>query len=252
MALFDHSLLLLAWHGGAIERSTHSLSRASSLVPAAGWQTTRCRSAEGGPICTAWPSRGWCWCRSTTSFSAWATTGRVGFLTTSRYRPTAAPPKTNLLKTLVEFCPPLASRLNLGVQAALGPDAVGNRVRLLPQKCQGSHRSLDRRSCVSNILAEHALERHGYFVLYTRQGNTFMTIENNDHQLFTSVAWDLAHEQLVLADTSGVVQIWNTYTESVRHHCLRLPPSLMVFEKNMCLLSGGSRSVFHPLEGGSL
>lgn len=48
------------------------------------------------------------------------------------------------------------------------------------------------------------------------QGNTFMTIENNDHQLFTSVAWDLAHEQLVLADASGMVQIWNTYTESVR------------------------------------
>lgn len=43
-----------------------------------------------------------------------------------------------------------------------------------------------------------------------------MTIENNDRQLFTSVAWDLAHEQLVLADASGVVQIWNTYTESVR------------------------------------
>lgn len=49
-----------------------------------------------------------------------------------------------------------------------------------------------------------------------------MTIENNDHQLFTSVAWDLAHEQLVLADASGVVQIWNTYTESVRDFCVRL------------------------------
>ena len=56
----------------------------------------------------------------------------------------------------------------------------------------------------------------------TRQGSTFMTIENNDHQLFTSVAWDLAHEQLVLADASGVVQIWNTYTESVRDSCVRL------------------------------
>lgn len=48
-----------------------------------------------------------------------------------------------------------------------------------------------------------------------------MTIENNDHQLFTSVAWDLAHEQLVLADASGVVQIWNTYTESVRDQLRR-------------------------------
>eukprot|EP00903_Cladosiphon_okamuranus_P006728 g6565.t1 len=52
-------------------------------------------------------------------------------------------------------------------------------------------------------------------VLDYLQGNTFMTIENNDRQLFTSVAWDLAHEQLVLADASGVVQIWNTYTESL-------------------------------------
>lgn len=43
-----------------------------------------------------------------------------------------------------------------------------------------------------------------------------MTIENNDHHIFTSVAWDLAHEQLVLADDAGVVQVWNTYTESVR------------------------------------
>lgn len=43
-----------------------------------------------------------------------------------------------------------------------------------------------------------------------------MTIENGDRHLFTSVAWDLAHEQLVLADDAGVVQIWNTYTESVR------------------------------------
>ncbi len=43
-----------------------------------------------------------------------------------------------------------------------------------------------------------------------------MAIENDHRQLFTSVAWDLAHEQLVLADSAGVVQIWNTYTESVR------------------------------------
>lgn len=47
-----------------------------------------------------------------------------------------------------------------------------------------------------------------------------MTIYNNDHHVFTSVAWDLAHEQLVLADAAGVVQIWNTYTESVRSCCL--------------------------------
>lgn len=50
-----------------------------------------------------------------------------------------------------------------------------------------------------------------------------MTIENNDHQIFTSVGWDLAHEQLVLADASGVVQVWNTYTESVGHCYVRLP-----------------------------
>lgn len=43
-----------------------------------------------------------------------------------------------------------------------------------------------------------------------------MAIENDHRHLFTSVAWDLAHEQLVLADSAGVVQIWNTYTESVR------------------------------------
>lgn len=42
-----------------------------------------------------------------------------------------------------------------------------------------------------------------------------MTIESDGHHLFTSVAWDLAHEQLVIADSSGVVQVWNTYTESV-------------------------------------
>ncbi|CAM9120840.1 unnamed protein product, partial [Scytosiphon promiscuus] len=45
------------------------------------------------------------------------------------------------------------------------------------------------------------------------QGKTFMTIESES--LFTSVAWDLAHEHLVLGDASGVVQIWNTYTESL-------------------------------------
>ncbi|CAN0464501.1 unnamed protein product [Ectocarpus sp. 12 AP-2014] len=50
---------------------------------------------------------------------------------------------------------------------------------------------------------------------YLQQGNTFMTIESDGHNLFTSVAWDLAHEQLVLADASGVVQVWNTYTESL-------------------------------------
>lgn len=55
----------------------------------------------------------------------------------------------------------------------------------------------------------------------TWQGNTFMTIESDGHSLFTSVAWDLAHEQLVLADASGVVQVWNTYTESVRISSLR-------------------------------
>eukprot|EP00752_Nemacystus_decipiens_P009558 g8538.t1 len=49
----------------------------------------------------------------------------------------------------------------------------------------------------------------------TVKGSIFMTIENDERQLFTSVAWDLAHEQLVLADASGVVQIWNTYTESL-------------------------------------
>lgn len=48
------------------------------------------------------------------------------------------------------------------------------------------------------------------------QGSTFTTIEVDGHHLFTSVAWDLAHEQLVIADASGVVQVWNTYTESVR------------------------------------
>lgn len=48
------------------------------------------------------------------------------------------------------------------------------------------------------------------------QGSTFMTILVDGHHLFTSVAWDLAHEQLVIADASGVVQVWNTYTESVR------------------------------------
>lgn len=48
------------------------------------------------------------------------------------------------------------------------------------------------------------------------QGSTFMTIKVDGHHLFTSVAWDLAHEQLVIADASGVVQVWNTYTESVR------------------------------------
>lgn len=45
-----------------------------------------------------------------------------------------------------------------------------------------------------------------------------MTIESES--LFTSVAWDLAHEHLVLGDASGVVQIWNTYTESVRGTCV--------------------------------
>lgn len=43
-----------------------------------------------------------------------------------------------------------------------------------------------------------------------------MTIASDGQHLFTSVAWDLAHEQLVVADASGVVQVWNTYTGSVR------------------------------------
>lgn len=42
-----------------------------------------------------------------------------------------------------------------------------------------------------------------------------MSLESDGHALFTSVAWDLAHEQLVLADAAGVVQVWNTYTGSV-------------------------------------
>ncbi|CAM9561047.1 unnamed protein product, partial [Hapterophycus canaliculatus] len=50
-------------------------------------------------------------------------------------------------------------------------------------------------------------------VLDYLQGKTFMTIESES--LFTSVTWDLAHEHLVLGDASGVVQVWNTYTESL-------------------------------------
>lgn len=47
------------------------------------------------------------------------------------------------------------------------------------------------------------------------QGSTFMTISSDGHSLFTSVTWDLAHEQLVLGDADGIVQVWNTYTGSV-------------------------------------
>ena len=36
--------------------------------------------------------------------------------------------------------------------------------------------------------------------------------------MLTSAAWDLAHEQLVMADVLGVVQIWNTYTGSVSNY----------------------------------
>lgn len=61
----------------------------------------------------------------------------------------------------------------------------------------------------------------------TWQGNTFMTIESDGHSLFTSVAWDLAHEQLVLADASGVVQVWNTYTESVRLLSVTVPGNVI-------------------------
>lgn len=57
-----------------------------------------------------------------------------------------------------------------------------------------------------------------------------MTIESDGHHLFTSVAWDLAHEQLVLADYSGVVQVWNTYTGSVRDRDImkKIPMTLLV------------------------
>ncbi|CAM9333629.1 unnamed protein product, partial [Discosporangium mesarthrocarpum] len=49
------------------------------------------------------------------------------------------------------------------------------------------------------------------------QGNVFMTIEadwGGRQQLFTGAAWDLAYEQLVIGDASGVVQVWNTYSET--------------------------------------
>lgn len=57
-----------------------------------------------------------------------------------------------------------------------------------------------------------------------------MTIESDGHHLFTSVAWDLAHEQLVLADYSGVLQVWNTYTGSVRDRGIMktIPITLLV------------------------
>lgn len=42
--------------------------------------------------------------------------------------------------------------------------------------------------------------------------------ESKRQSIFTSVAWDLAHELLVLADASGTVQMWNTYTKSASDH----------------------------------
>ena len=50
------------------------------------------------------------------------------------------------------------------------------------------------------------------------QGSVFSTFESKAGGMLTSAAWDLAHEQLVMADVLGVVQIWNTYTGSVSNY----------------------------------